>query len=152
MHVSARTDYAVRATLVLATCPSGQRVKGEALATEQDIPLNFLENILIDLRRAGLVNSRRGANGGYWLARPAEYVTLADVIRAVDGPLARVQGLRPEVSSYTGPAAHLSQIWVAVRASLRAVLETVTLADVASGQLPESVRRLAEDPDAWKAR
>ena len=124
-------------------------MKGERIAQAQDIPSNFLENILADLRNGGLVASRRGADGGYWLARPAEEITLADVIRAVDGPLANVRGVRSEQVSYQGSAEGLRDVWVAVRASLRGVLEHVTLADLARGELPERVRALAADPDAW---
>jgi Rrf2 family protein len=124
-------------------------VKGDRIAQAQDIPSNFLENILGDLRNAGLVASRRGADGGYWLARPAEEISLADIIRAVDGPLANVRGVRSEQVSYEGSAVPLRDVWVAVRASLRGVLERVTLADLARGELPESVRALAADPDAW---
>jgi Rrf2 family protein len=124
-------------------------VKGERLAQAQEIPANFLENILSDLRNAGIVSSRRGAEGGYWLARPADEVSLADIIRAVDGPLANVRGVRSEQVAYQGSAEKLRDVWVAVRASLRGVLENVTLADLARGELPESVRALAADPDAW---
>ncbi len=124
-------------------------MKGERLAQAQEIPANFLENILSDLRNAGIVSSRRGADGGYWLARPAAEVSLADIIRAVDGPLANVRGVRSEQVAYQGSAEKLRDVWVAVRASLRGVLENVTLADVARGDLPESVRALVADPDAW---
>jgi Rrf2 family protein len=148
MRVSAKADYAIRAAVELAAAGDGP-VKGERLAAAQGIPGNFLENILGDLRNSGIVASRRGADGGYWLARPAGEVTLADVIRAVDGPLAAVRGLRSEKVEYEGAAASLREVWIAVRASLRGVLEQVTLADVASGRLPASVRRLAADPDAW---
>ena len=122
------------------------------MARSQEIPLNFLENILVDLRNAGLVASKRGADGGYWLARPADEITLADVIRAVDGPLANVRGVRPEALEFAGTAEPLRDVWVAVRASLRAVLEHVTLADLAGGRLPGNVRELAGDPDAWSPR
>lgn len=152
MHVSAKTDYALRALLALAAGDAASRVKGEALATSQGLPLNFLENILTELRKAGIVASQRGADGGYWLARPAADITLAEVIRAVDGPLAHVRGLRPEKASYEGPAEHLNQVWVAVRASLRSVLDEVTLADVVTGKLPARIRRLAADPEAWLPR
>jgi len=152
VHVSAKTDYALRALLALAAGDAASRVKGEALATSQGLPLNFLENILTELRKAGIVASQRGADGGYWLARPAADITLAEVIRAVDGPLAHVRGLRPEKASYEGPAEHLNQVWVAVRASLRSVLDEVTLADVVTGKLPARIRRLAADPEAWLPR
>ena len=150
MRVSAKTDYALRAAVELAAAQdSGAPVKGERLATSQSIPLRFLENILLQLRHAGLVDSRRGAEGGYRLARPAAEISLADVIRAIDGPLAGVSGARPETLEFTGPSAALRDVWIAVRAALRGVLETTSLADVASGELPESVRALVAEPDAW---
>ena len=148
MRVSAKADYAIRAAVELAAAGDGP-VKGERLAQAQEIPSNFLENILSDLRNAGIVASRRGADGGYWLARPAAEVSLADVIRAVDGPLANVRGVRSEQVAYQGSAENLRDVWVAVRASLRSVLENVTLADLANGELPASVRTLVADPDAW---
>jgi len=148
VRVSAKADYAIRAAVELAASGDGP-VKGERIAQAQEIPPNFLENILGDLRNAGLIASRRGADGGYWLAKPANEVSLADVIRAVDGPLANVRGVRSEQIEYHGSAEKLRDVWVAVRASLRGVLETVTLADLASGELPENVRALAADPDAW---
>ena len=148
VRVSAKADYAIRAAVELAASGDGP-VKGDRIAQAQEIPPNFLENILGDLRNAGLVASRRGADGGYWLAKPAEEVSLADVIRAVDGPLANVRGVRSEQIEYQGSAERLRDVWVAVRASLRAVLETVTLADLANGELPPSVAALAADPDAW---
>jgi Rrf2 family protein len=148
VRVSAKADYAIRAAVELAANGDGP-VKGERIAQAQQIPSNFLENILADLRNAGIVASRRGADGGYWLARPAGEVSLADVIRAVDGPLANVRGVRSDQLAYEGSAAGLLDVWVAVRASLRSVLERVTLADVARGELPEHVRALAADPDAW---
>jgi Rrf2 family protein len=140
VRVSAKTDYALRAALELAAAPDEKPVKGERIATAQGIPLRFLENILMQLRHAGLVDSRRGAEGGYRLARPANEVTLADVIRAIDGPLAGVSGARAEP---------MRDVWIAVRASLRGVLEQVTLADVVSGELPANVRALLADEDAW---
>ncbi|HST18735.1 MAG TPA: Rrf2 family transcriptional regulator [Gaiellaceae bacterium] len=148
MRVSAKADYAIRAVVELAAAGPGP-VKGERIAQAQSIPPNFLENILADLRNAGLVVSKRGADGGYWLARAADEITLADVIRAVDGPLANVRGLRSEQVSYEGSAARLRDVWVAVRASLRAVLEQVTVGELARGELPASVEALAADPDAW---
>ncbi len=149
MKVSAKSDYAIRAAVELAAVGESGPVKGDRIAAAQQIPANFLENILADLRNSGLVASRRGADGGYWLARPAAEISLADVIRAVDGPLAAVRGQRSEQVSYEGSAASLRDVWVAVRASLRNVLEQVTLADVAAGNLPPDVRALADDPDAW---
>ena len=149
MRVSAKTDYALRAALELAAARGEKPVKGERIATAQAIPLRFLENILMQLRHAGLVDSRRGAEGGYRLARPATDVTLADVIRAIDGPLAGVSGVRPEALGFDGVAEPMRDVWIAVRASLRGVLEQVTLADVVSGELPANVRALVADEDAW---
>jgi Rrf2 family protein len=148
VRVSAKADYAIRAAVELAAAGEGP-VKGDRIAQAQDIPPNFLENILADMRNAGLVASRRGADGGYWLAVPAEEVSLADVIRAVDGPLANVRGVRSEKLDYRGSAEPLRDVWVAVRASLRNVLEQVSLADLARRDLPDHVRALAADPDAW---
>ena len=149
MRVSAKADYAIRAAVELAVAGGDRPVKGDQIAQAQEIPQNFLENILADLRNAGIVASRRGADGGYWLARPAADVSLADVIRAVDGPLANVRGIRSEQIAYHGSAEPLRDVWVAVRASLRHVLERVSLADLARGELPANVRELAADPDAW---
>jgi Rrf2 family protein len=149
VRVSAKTDYAIRAALELAAAEDDKPVKGERIATAQAIPLRFLENILMQLRHAGLVESRRGAEGGYRLARPAAEVTLADVIRAIDGPLAGVSGARPETLGFEGVAEPMREVWIAVRAALRGVLERVTLADVAAGNLPDHVRVLVSDEDAW---
>jgi Rrf2 family protein len=148
MRVSAKADYAIRAAVELAAAGDGP-VKGDRIAKSQSIPSNFLENILADLRNAGIVSSRRGAEGGYWLARPADEVSLADVIRAVDGPLANVRGVRSDQLEYEGSAKALADVWIAVRANLRSVLEQVSLAEVARGELPEHGRALASDPDAW---
>jgi Rrf2 family protein len=152
VRVSAKTDYALRAVVELASTDSDAPVKGERLATSQAIPLRFLENILLQLRHAGIVESRRGAEGGYRLARPPEDIALADVIRAIDGPLAGVSGARPETLDFHGSSEPLRDVWVAVRAALRSVLERVTVADVASGELPPHVRELLEDEDAWVSR
>ena len=151
MKVSAKADYAVRAAVELASAGEGP-VKAERIAQAQEIPLKFLENIMSDLRNAGLVRSQRGVEGGYWLARPADEISIAQVIRAVDGPLAAVRGRRPEDVEYAGSAERLREVWVAVRASLRNVLETVTVADLARGDLPGAVEELAADPDAWSPR
>jgi Rrf2 family protein len=148
MRVSAKADYAVRAAVELAAAPSPP-VKGELISQAQDIPLKFLENILAELRHAGLVRSQRGAEGGYWLARPPDEITLADVIRAVEGPLASVRGSSPETLDYAGTAEPLGKLWVAVRANLRAVLESVTLADVANRELPGLIDQLTSDPEVW---
>ncbi|MBX6762306.1 MAG: Rrf2 family transcriptional regulator [Rubrobacteraceae bacterium] len=151
MQVSAKADYALRAAVELARAAMASEgpVKGERLAEKQGIPRKFLENILLDLKRAGIVRTQRGASGGYWLALPPEEVRLADVIRAVEGPLANVRGEWPEEVEYGGVARPLQQVWIAVRANLRAVLEKVTLADVVRGELPEHVVSLTEDPEAW---
>lgn len=151
MRVSAKADYAVRAVAELAASPDGP-VKGERLADSQDIPLQFLEHILLDLKHSGIVRARRGAKGGYWLAKPAEEVSIADVIRAVEGPIANVQSAPPESITYIGSAKELQNVWIAVRASLREVLESTSLADLVSGELPDHVRELAEDKDAWAPR
>ncbi|MDT3443814.1 MULTISPECIES: Rrf2 family transcriptional regulator [unclassified Pseudofrankia] len=151
MQISARADYALRALLTLAASDGGL-VKGETLASAQDLPLRFLENILTDLRRSGLVTSRRGADGGYQLARPAHEIDVATVIRVTDGPLAGVRGRRPEEVTYDGAAKNLQDVWIAVRVSLRQVLEAVTLADIASGDLPEIVRERGRAPGAWARR
>ncbi len=152
MRISAKADYAVRAAVELAAAPDERPVKAERIATAQDIPLNFLENILGELRHAGIVRSHRGAEGGFRLARPASQVTIADIIRAVEGPLASVRGGPPEEAAYPGVAEALPRVWIAVRANLRKVVEHVTVADVASGQLPKVIDRLAEDPEAWVTR
>jgi Rrf2 family protein len=150
MRVTAKVDYAVRAGAELAAASGEGPVKGERIAQSQQIPLKFLENILLELKHAGLVQSQRGAEGGYWLAAPADEISLADVIRAVEGPIANVRGERPEQVAYAGAAEPLREVWIAVRGNLRAVLENVTLADVAAGNLPDEVSRIAADPDAWQ--
>jgi Rrf2 family protein len=152
MRISAKADYAVRAAVELAAAPDDKPVKAERIATAQDIPLNFLENILGELRHAGIVRSHRGAEGGFRLAKPAGLITIADIIRAVDGPLASVRGGPPEDTSYPGASEALPRVWIAVRANLRKVVEHVTVADVASGTLPTAIDELAEDPEAWVTR
>ena len=152
MRISAKADYAVRAVVELAAATDDRPVKAERIATAQGIPLNFLENILGELRHAGIVRSHRGAEGGFRLAKAAELISIADVIRAVEGPLASVRGGPPEDSEYIGAAEALLRVWIAVRANLRKVVENVTVADVASGRLPKTVDRLAEDPEAWVTR
>ena len=151
MRISAKADYALRAVAELADAGGGP-VKGEQLATRQDIPPKFLENILGDLRHARLVRSQRGAEGGYWLQRPAADITLAEIVRAVEGPLATVRGMPPEDVGYSGAAEQLQRVWIAVRRNLRDVLEEVTVADLAEGRLPERVAGLADDPDSWVGR
>jgi Rrf2 family protein len=153
VKVSAKADYAVRAAAELAAAqPGGPPVRAESIATAQGIPQRFLENILSDLRHAGLVASQRGAEGGHRLAKPAAEITVADIIRAVDGPLAAVRGERPESVVYEGAAAPLQRVWIAVRKNLREVVEHVTLADLAAGELPTKIDALAEDPDSWVTR
>jgi Rrf2 family protein len=148
MRVSAKVDYAVRAAVELAAAESPP-LKGELISQAQDIPLKFLENILGELKHAGIVRSQRGTDGGYWLARAPEDVSIAEIIRAVEGPLASVRGESPETLKYAGTAEPLGKLWVAVRANLRAVLEEVTLADIATGDLPPVVDELTSDPGAW---
>lgn len=150
MRVTAKVDYALRALVELAA--DGGMVKGDRLAQAQGIPLKFLENILSELRRAGLVGSQRGADGGYRLVRPAGEISVADVIRAVEGPLADVHGIPPEALDLPGPAAPVREVWLATRAALRSVLEVVTVGDVATNHLPGVVETLLADPDAWARR
>ena len=150
MHIPAKVDYGIRALLALAAAGTPQTA--EYLAGEQGLPPRFLGAILADLRRAGVVASQRGAEGWYRLAREPGVITIADVIRALDGPLAEFRGFRPEATNYAGAAENLQQVWVAVRASLRSVLEKITLSDVLAGTFPTHVRELVTDPDAWVAR
>jgi len=150
VRVTAKVDYTVRAAIELADAGRDRPIKGERIAREQGIPMKYLENILGELKRSGLVGSQRGADGGYWLARPAGQITVAELIRAVEGPLANVRGLRPEDVEFVGRAVPLQRMWVCVRASLRSVLEEVTVADLVAGKLPPEVDALADDPDAWE--
>ncbi len=149
MRISARADYAVRAALQLASSGADGPLKAEAIADAQDIPHKFLESILNDMRRGGLVVSQRGGNGGYRLAKPADSISIADVIRVVEGPLVSVRGVRPPELSYSGPAESLLPLWIALRSNVRQILEGVSLADVASSQLPAGVAALADSPKAW---
>jgi len=151
MRISAKADYAVRAAVEMAAA-GDQPLKGEKIAEAQDIPLQFLEHILLELKHARLVRARRGARGGYWLARPPDEITLASVIRAVEGPLANIQDLAPEQTKYPGNAERLSEVWVAVRSSLRRVLEHVTVADLRDGKIPAEVLELTKDEGAWVTR
>lgn len=151
MQVTARVDYAIRAMAEFAAQPDRALTRKD-LATAQGLPGKFLESILRDLARDGILTSQRGASGGFRLGRPAADITLADVVRAVDGPLAAVRGQPPESVEYTGPARALPRVWVATRAALRQVLEATTVADLASGTLPEHVERLTEDTEAWRRR
>lgn len=167
MHITAKSDYAVRAVLSLAqheaaaadagrgggtSADDDPVVKIGVICDEQGLPRKFLEGILGDLRRAGIVRTRRGGNGGYGLARPATEITLGSVLRAVDGPLAEVRGLRPHETSYTGAAEHLPQVWVAVRHALRGVLDETTVAEVLTGELPAAVQAMVADDTAWAPR
>jgi Rrf2 family protein len=153
VKVSAKADYAVRAAAELAAAQDkGAPVRAESIATAQGIPQRFLENILSDLRQNGLIRSQRGSEGGYWLAKPAEEISVADIMRAVDGPLASVRGQRPEEVDYKGAAEQLQRVWIAVRHNLREVVEQVTVADLAAGKLPTAVTRLSDDPEAWVTR
>ena len=152
MRISAKADYAVRATLELASSPDGKPIKGTKLADAQDIPLQVLEHILLDLKRAGIVRTKRGAQGGYWLAHSPDSVTVAGIIRAVEGPLAYIQDLPPEETKYEGSAEHLRDVWIAVRQTLREVLEQVSLEQIAGGELPPVVTALLKEPGALVAR
>lgn len=151
MHITAKVDYAVRALVELAAAGDAP-VKADELARSQTVPHKFLESVLGELRRAGMVQSRRGRDGGYWLARPAAEIAVADVIRAMEGPLASVRGQRPEEVHYNGPAAPLLDVWIAVRVNLRTVLEGVSVADIATGALPGFIAELNADPQAWRRR
>jgi Rrf2 family protein len=155
MHVSAKADYGMRALMELAAAFEAnptRLVKGETIAKAQDIPLKFLEGILRQLRQAGIVTSQRGAEGGYRLDRSPDKVSIADVVRALDGPLAAVRGQRPEDLDYQGASEHLREVWIAVRVAMRQVLEHISLADVAVGELPSEVTDLLSEPGAWKRR
>jgi Rrf2 family protein len=152
MHVTAKADYAVRAVVELASSSQQAPRKVDDVAQAQGIPVSFLENILTQLRSSGVVRSQRGPEGGYWLARPPEDVSLAQVIRAVEGPLVGVRGQRPEEIEYIGSAESLQKVWIALRANLRKVLEEVSVADVASGKLPKDVVALTRAEEAWQPR
>ncbi|MFI5715068.1 RrF2 family transcriptional regulator [Nocardia sp. NPDC051750] len=152
MHITAKVDHAVRTLLEITAADQAAAVKAEAIAAAQQIAPKVLESVLADLRRAALVTSRRGPDGGYRLARPAADISIADIIRAIEGPLASVRGMRPEEVRYPGAAEPLQQVWIALRVNIRTVLENVTLADIASGGLPEFVETLTADPGAWARR
>ena len=150
MRISAKADYAVRAAIELAGSADDGPIKGERISDAQKVPLRFLENILGELKHAGLVQSQRGAEGGYWLNRPADDITLAEIIRAVEGPLASVRGQRPEELEYSAGTEPLQEVWVALRANIREILESVTLSDLVAGDLPEPVRSLTQHPETWQ--
>jgi Rrf2 family protein len=155
VRLSARVDYALRAVSELAAAQlavagqAAQPVTAEKLAGAQQIPAKFLESILVQLRRGGIFSAQRGPEGGYWLTKPAAEISLADIIRVIDGPLAHIRGTRPEDLGYHGAATKLQDVWIALRASEREILELVSVADVASGDLPVRVRDLTADPKAW---
>jgi Rrf2 family protein len=148
MRISAKTDYAVRAVLELAATDDPP-LKRDEIAAAQAIPVKFLESILSELKHGGVVMSQRGAEGGYWLAKPAEEITVAEVMRVVEGPLASVRERRPEEVEYDGSAAHLQEVWVALRANMRGVLESVSLADVVDNDLPREILDLTDEPESW---
>ncbi|WP_431966553.1 RrF2 family transcriptional regulator [Nocardia sp. bgisy134] len=152
MHITAKVDYAVRTLLEIASATPEAKIKADAIATAQRIPPKVLETVLGELRRAELVVSRRGPDGGYSLARPASEISIADVIRAVEGPLASVRGHRPEDVKYPGTAEPLQRVWIALRVNIRSVLENVTIADIVADGLPEFVEALTGDPGAWARR
>ncbi len=151
MQISARGDYAVRATLELAASFPAT-LSAQALADAQGLPRKFLEAVLADLRRSGIVHASRGADGGYVLSQPPDQITIGMVLRAVDGPLAGVRGHRPEQTSYSGTASHLPSLWVAVRAAVRSVVDEVSLAELVTGELPARIKDLTAGPDAWQPR
>ncbi|MBC9225316.1 Rrf2 family transcriptional regulator [Aeromicrobium sp. 636] len=150
MRVSTKSDYALRALIELAAEPEDRAITADELGKRQGIPHGFLQSILGDLRKAGILLSQRGQSGGWRMARPAYAVTIADVIRAVDGPLVSVYGVRPESVAYNGRAEVLKPVWIAARDALREVLETVTIAQLAEGELPSSVLKRTEDDEAWR--
>ncbi|MQA86418.1 MAG: Rrf2 family transcriptional regulator [Streptosporangiales bacterium] len=152
MRVTAKSDYAVRAMIELASASPGMPMKAEGIVERQKIPWRFLLNILADLRIGKLVESRRGADGGYWLARPAADIRVADVIRAVEGPLVDVRGIPPEGLVYPEPAAALRDVWLATRGAVRSILETTTLADIVAGNLPAQVTDALTLPGALEQR
>jgi Rrf2 family protein len=151
VHISARVEYALRALCTLAA-RNGEPLTAEELANAQGLPVRFLRAILNELRRVGIVTSQRGNEGGYQLARPASEITIGEVFRRLEGPLAEVRGVRPEAASYEAAAEHLQSVWVAVRACLRTVLDEVSLDQVVTGKLPDHVRRMLAEPDAWDPR
>ncbi|MFC7404624.1 RrF2 family transcriptional regulator [Georgenia alba] len=151
MHVSAKSDYALRALIEIAQDEGASPLSAEAIGNEQDIPHQYLQSILADLRRAGIVRSQRGQGGGWLLARDRDAISVADVMRAVDGPLVSVHGVRPESVTYLPDARVLQTVWIAARGALRGVLESTTLAHLAAAELPAPVTQLSADKDAWQA-
>ncbi|HYN94745.1 MAG TPA: Rrf2 family transcriptional regulator [Pilimelia sp.] len=151
MQISARGDYAVRAALSLAASYPAL-LSAQTISQQQELPHKFLEAVLADLRRAGLVRAQRGAEGGYTLTQPPAEISVGQVLRAVDGPLAGVRGMRPEETKYDGAAENLPWLWVAVRAAVRDVVDEVNLAELVTGRMPARVRKLTTRPDAWQPR
>jgi Rrf2 family protein len=149
MRISAKEDYAVRAVLELAIANGGP-LKREQIAQAQDIPTAFLQNILVELRHAEIVEAQRGREGGFRLARPATEISVADIVRAVTGPLATVRGIRPPAIAYAEDAEPLREVWIALRANIRTVLEHVTVADLATGKLPAAIKKITGDPAHWE--
>jgi Rrf2 family protein len=152
MHVTAKADYAIRAVVELVGSTQDSPRKVDDVARAQGIPVSFLENILTQLRSSGIVRSQRGPEGGYWLAKPPDQVNLAHVIRAVEGPLVGIRGQRPEEIEYIGSSESLQQVWIALRANVRGVLERVSITDVAAGKLPKDVLALTREEEAWETR
>jgi Rrf2 family protein len=152
VRVSAKAEYAVRAAIELAASDGENPVKKSVIVEAQKIPPKFLENILAELRHAGLVESQRGADGGYWLTKPTFEISVADVMRAVEGPLASVRSQRPEALEYEGVAEPLQKVWVALRASIRDVLESTSLEQLVSGDLPADLLTIVEPPEAWASQ
>jgi Rrf2 family protein len=151
VHISAKADYAVRVMLEIAA-HGPNLVKATVVIDHQDLPRKFVETILVELRRADLIRSQRGAEGGYTLARPATAISIGQIVRAIDGPLAEVRGIRPDECEYTNAAQNLADVWIAARAALRKVLDETSLARVLAGKLPTHVRRMTESPEAWLPR
>ncbi len=149
VRISSKADYAIRAVVELATLEDSWPVKAETLAAAQDIPGKFLLNILFELKSAGIVASQRGNEGGFRLGRAASEITLADVVRAVEGPLAQVGDVRPDQLEYKGSAEPLVEVWIAVREHIRSILESVSVADIATRNIPLTVRLITADPEAW---
>ncbi len=150
MRVTARADYAMRAVTELAAA-GGTLLKRDEIASRQEIPIEFLESVMLALKHAGIVQSQRGASGGFRLARPADSISVADVVRAVDGPMLDVRGDRAEAIAYAGPAERVQDVWIAVRASLREILEGTSVQDIVDGKMPKPVTRLTDDPAAWRS-
>jgi Rrf2 family protein len=151
VRVSAKADYAVRAVVELARSP-GVSVTAEVIAARQEIPMPFLHKILHELRVGGVITSQRGPEGGHRLAREAALITVADVLRTIEGPLAAIRGEAPEALHYVESAEAVQLVWIALRTNMRHVLEGVTFADLAAGELPESIAGLAREPQSWITR